>query len=102
MRTITTSPLHTEPVSNTDSRSRSRISIMIATFWHILRRDILVTVREFIPFLMQVLVQPFALLFVFGKVLPDVGAMQQMYPAAFFPGLVALTIFVAGLQGITV
>jgi ABC-2 type transport system permease protein len=67
-----------------------------------LRRDIMVTGREFVPFLLQVLVQPFCFLLIFGRVLPGSGLMQQMYPSVFFPGIVALTIFLASLQGITV
>lgn len=61
----------------------------------------MVTGREFVPFLLQVLVQPLSLLIVFGRVLPGVGTTQQMYPALFFPGVVALTIFLASLQAIT-
>lgn len=101
MTTIATSPLQTEPVSSTVSYSRSRIIIMFVAFWHALRRDIMVTARGFVPFVMQVLVMPFSLLFVFGRILPGVGTMQQMYPALFFPGVVALTIFMASLQGIS-
>lgn len=101
MKVIATSPLHTEPVSSRVSRSRRRIFVILTAFWHTLRRDIMVNAREFIPFLIQVMVQPFALLIVFGRVLPGVGTLQQLYPAMFFPGVVALTIFVAGLQGIT-
>ena len=69
MRTIATSPLQTEPIASTLSRSRNRISIMLVAFWHTLRRDIMVTAREFIPFLLQVLVMPFSLLAVFGRIL---------------------------------
>jgi ABC-2 type transport system permease protein len=92
--------IHTEPVSRNGYASRT--SIMFVAFWHTLRRDIMVTAREFIPFLVQVLVQPISLLVVFGRILPGVGTMQQMYPSVFFPGIVALTIFLASLQGITV
>lgn len=93
-----TSLIHIEPVSN----SKSRIFTMLVAFWHTLRRDIMVTARDFVPFLVQVLVQPVSLLIVFGRILPGVGTMQQMYPSVFLPGVIALTIFVASLQGITV
>ena len=101
MKAIVTPPLQAEPAVGTVSRSKSRTSLMCIAFWHTLRRDIMVTAREFIPFLIQVLVQPLSLLLVFGRVLPGVGTTQQMYPALFFPGVVALTIFLASLQAIT-
>ncbi len=100
MSTIVTSPHHTE-LSGQVSHPRSRTSLMFAAFWHTLRRDIMVTFREFIPFLLQVLVSPFSLLLVFGRVLPGMGTMQQIYPAVFLPGVVAFTIFIASLLGIT-
>ena len=102
MRAIATSPLHTEPVASTISRSRNRFSIMRVAFWHTLRRDIMVTAREFIPFLLQVLVMPFSLLAVFGRILPGIGTTEQIYPALFLPGVVGLTIFMASLQGVTI
>jgi ABC-2 type transport system permease protein len=102
MRATITPILHTEPAPGITLYKKSRIAIMFAAFWHTLRRDIMVTAREFIPFLIQVLVQPVSLLFVFGRILPGVGTMQQMYPAVFLPGIVALTIFLASLQGVTV
>ena len=102
MKAITTSPSHAERIPGTASHSRNRLSVMLTAFWHTLRRDIMVTGREFIPFLLQVLVQPFCFLLIFGRVLPGSGLMQQMYPTVFFPGIVALTIFLASLQGITV
>lgn len=101
MRSFAPSPLHTEAVLGAIARQRSRIAVVSTAFWHTLRRDITVTAREFIPFVLQVLVLPFSLLFIFGKVLPGVGVTQQLYPALFFPGVVALTIFMASLQGIS-
>lgn len=102
MKTIVSSPLPTEPVVSVTSRSRSRVSTMLVAFWHTLRRDIMVTAREFIPFLVQVLVMPISLLAVFGRIMPGVGITQQIYPTLFFPGIVGLTIFMASIQGITI
>ncbi|MEO8953746.1 MAG: hypothetical protein ABI396_07775, partial [Ktedonobacteraceae bacterium] len=47
------------PAPSTDKRpSRNRLTIASLAFLAILRRDIVVTGREFISFLMQVLLQP--------------------------------------------
>lgn len=101
MKVVTTPPFQTESDFSAVSRSRSRTAIIFAAFWHTLRRDVMVTFREFIPFLMQSLISPFSLLLVFGRILPGVGTTQQLYPATFFPGVVAFTIFMASLLGIT-
>ncbi|HET8911613.1 MAG TPA: ABC transporter permease [Ktedonobacteraceae bacterium] len=81
---------------------KHRVLVVSTAFWHALRRDITTTINWLLPFLLQVLILPFSLLFVFGKILPEVGVTQQLYPAIFFPGVVALTIFMASLQGASV
>jgi len=81
--------------------TRSRLVTVSIAFWHIFRRDLVVTARSIVPFVMQALVMPTALLYIFGRILPGVGVTQQMYPAMFFPGVVALTIFMASLQGVS-
>ena len=55
----------------------------------ILRRDLFVTGREFPIFLAQVILQPLFLLFVFGKVLTELGYARPGYQEVLFPGLVA-------------
>ncbi len=64
----------------------------------ILRRDLFVTGREFPVFLAQVILQPLFLLFVFGKVLTELGYARPGYQQVLFPGLVALAAVLTGLQ----
>lgn len=99
MSTTTTSPIHPAPLVSTSSKNRA--FIILTAFWEIMRRDIVVTGREFISFLLQVLVQPLFLLFVFGKVLPSIGATQQVFSAFFLPGIVALTLVITAVQSVT-
>ena len=101
MSTVETTLQQVETVSRQALYRKSRVAMMGIAFWHTLRRDIMVTFREFVPFLMQALISPFSLLLVFGRVLPGMGTMTQIYPAVFFPGVVAFTIFMASLLGIT-
>lgn len=77
-------------VSTTASPARA----FLAVLW----RDLYVTGRELPVFLAQVVLQPLFLLFVFGKVLTDLGFAQPGYTRVLFPGIVALTAFVTGLQ----
>ena len=67
-------------------------------FRAVLYRDIFVTGREFVAFLLQVLVQPLFLLFVFGKVLTQLGYAHANFTDVLFPGVVAFTAVLTGLQ----
>jgi ABC-2 type transport system permease protein len=67
-------------------------------FTALLWRDVFVTGREFVTFLLQVVLQPVFLLFVFGKVLVDLGFTDSAYPDVLLPGVVALAAFLTALQ----
>lgn len=67
-------------------------------FLGVLGRDLAVTGREFYSFLAQVLVQPFFLLFIFGKVLAELGFIQPGYAQLLLPGLLALNAFFVAVQ----
>jgi ABC-2 type transport system permease protein len=73
-----------------------------ATQWRAFRmvlwRDIYVTGKELPAFLAQVILQPFFLLFVFGKVLSSLGYTQNGYANLLFPGLLALTAVLTAIQ----
>jgi len=67
-------------------------------FRAVLRRDVYVTWSEFPVFLAQVILQPLFLLFVFGKVLGSLGYTTNGYTDLLFPGLLALTAVITGMQ----
>jgi ABC-2 type transport system permease protein len=67
-------------------------------FRAVLRRDLYVTWSEFPVFLAQVILQPLFLLFVFGKVLGSLGYTTNGYTDLLFPGLLALTAVITGMQ----
>lgn len=99
----TTTPVQTTPspvpVAQV-KRREGRFSIAAAAFWAILCRDISVTLRDFIPFLLQVLLQPLFFLFIFGTVLPAIGIARQGFGALLLPGIVALTVITTAIQGV--
>lgn len=100
----TTPPTSTStalPINTNGERSTHRLTIAGTAFLAILRRDLVVTGREFIAFLVQVLLQPLFFLFIFGKVLPSIGFAQQGFAAVLLPGIVALTVVTTALQGVT-
>jgi ABC-2 type transport system permease protein len=67
-------------------------------FAAVLHRDLFVTWQELPVFLAQVILQPLFLLFVFGKVLGSLGYTQHGYADLLFPGLLALTAVITGMQ----
>jgi ABC-2 type transport system permease protein len=81
--------------------SDRRTWLAVNAFIAMLRRDMVVTGREFVPFLMQALIQPLFLLFIFGKVLPGIGLAASNFAALMLPGIVALTGMIAAMQGVT-
>ncbi len=80
---------------------KNRNTLALKAFLAILQRDIKVTQREFIPFLLQALMQPLFFLFIFGKVLPGIGLAAGDFASLMLPGIVALTGMIAAMQGVT-
>src|SRR5215218_4958942 len=90
----TTSPSPATAATGPRRGAASPARAFLAVLW----RDLYVTGRELPVFLAQVVLQPLFLLFVFGKVLTDLGFTQPGYTRVLFPGIVALTAVVTGLQ----
>jgi ABC-2 type transport system permease protein len=67
-------------------------------FLAILGRDLYVTGKELPSFLAQVVLQPFFFVFVFGKVLGNLGFSQGGYADILLPGIIAMTVVLTALQ----
>ena len=89
-----TGPAVTGPTVTGPGRATSPLSAFAGLLW----RDIFVTGRELPSFLAQVVLQPLFLLFVFGRVLGDLGYTRGGYADVLFPGIVAFTAFLTALQ----
>ena len=68
------------------------------TFLAVLWRDLFTTTRRPLPFLVQVIVQPLLLFFVFGKVLGEAGYTTGGFGATLLPGVMALNALLVSLQ----
>ncbi len=88
-------PSHKQRGFHARSNTRATLTALLA----IVSRDLLVIRREVLVFLAQTLIQPLFLLFVFGKVLPTIGAASAGFSTLLLPGVVALTVFLTALQG---
>ncbi len=68
-------------------------------FLGLCQRDLWATVRhEPVAFLSQALLQPIFFLFVFGRVLPEIGAAGNAYGTQLLPGIIALTVVLTAVQ----
>lgn len=88
----------TEDDAPAPERPRREKGAARKAFFFILWRDIFVTGKELIPFLAQVVVEPFFMLFVFGKVLGNIGYLGHGFDQVLLPGVVALSCFLVALQ----
>jgi ABC-2 type transport system permease protein len=70
------------------------------TFFALLGRDARVARRNFFPLLLQTLLQPMLLVFVFGRVLTTSGYMPMQYKSLLLPGIIALSMLLSGIQAV--
>ncbi|HZU27200.1 MAG TPA: ABC transporter permease [Bryobacteraceae bacterium] len=79
----------------------SQTSLAMTAFFAILVRDLVVTRREIVSFLLQAMMQPLFFLFIFGKVLPGIGLAAGGFAGLLLPGIVSLSGMLAAIQGVT-
>ena len=70
------------------------------TFYALLQRDGHVARRNLLPMLVQNLIQPLLLTFVFGRVLTSSGMMQAQYKNVLLPGIIAISMVLSGVQAV--
>ena len=70
------------------------------TFFAMLSRDGHVARRNLLPTLMQNLLQPLLLTFVFGRILTSTGMMQGAYKNVLLPGIIAISMSMSGIWAV--
>ena len=70
------------------------------TFYAMLQRDGHVARRNLLPMLLQNLLQPMLLTFVFGRILTSSGMMPVQYKNILLPGIMAISMVLSGVQGV--
>ncbi len=74
----------------------------MSAFLALLHRDLLVTARHAGPLLVSTLTQPILVILVFGNVMPRLGLVAAGFGAVLAPGLIAITMLMAGVQGVLI
>jgi ABC-2 type transport system permease protein len=72
----------------------------VNTFLALLRRDVLVARRSAAFFLVSALTQPVLVVLVFGNILPRIGLVADQFRTVMLPGLMSITMLMAGVQGV--
>ena len=85
--------LHTADGTDRPTAARAFLGLLQRDAWNTVRHDLA-------GFLAQALLQPLAFLFVFGRVLPEIGAAGPQYGAQLLPGIIALTLVLTALQNV--
>jgi len=73
---------------------------MMTAFFALLRRDILVAARNAPMLLTATLTQPILVVLVFGNILPRLHLVSGEFRAIMVPGLMSITMLMAGVQGV--
>jgi ABC-2 type transport system permease protein len=69
-------------------------------FLALLGRDVLVAGRSALPLLAATLTQPILVVLVFGNILPRLGLVAAEFGSVMVPGLMSITMMMAGVQGV--
>jgi len=70
------------------------------TFVAMLSRDARVARRNFVPLLLQTLLQPMLFVFIFGRVMTGSGLMPREYKSRLLPGVIARSMGLSGIQAV--
>jgi ABC-2 type transport system permease protein len=74
----------------------------MTVFLALLRRDLVVASRNGVVILMSTLTQPILVILVFGNILPRLGLVAPGFGTVMVPGLMAIAILMAGVQGVLI
>jgi ABC-2 type transport system permease protein len=70
------------------------------TFLALLARDAHVARRNFIPTLLQNMLQPMLFVFIFGRVMTGSGLLPQAYKSLLLPGIMAISMAMSGIWAV--
>ena len=72
----------------------------MTAFWALLQRDLYVTGKNAAFLLLGTMTQPILVVLVFGNILPRLGLVAPEFRTVMLPGLMSISILMAGVQGV--
>jgi len=70
------------------------------TFFAMRARDAHVARRNFVPLLVQTMLQPMLFVFIFGRVMTRGGLLPAAYKSLLLPGIMAISMVLSGIQAV--
>jgi ABC-2 type transport system permease protein len=70
------------------------------TFLAMLARDAHVARRNFVPLLLQTVLQPMMFVFIFGRIMTGSGFMPERYKSLLLPGIIAISMVMSGIWAV--
>ena len=70
------------------------------TFLAMLARDAHVARRNFVPLMLQTLLQPMLFVLVFGRIMTGSGLLPPAYKGLLLPGIIAISMVLSGIQAV--
>ncbi|PCS08911.1 ABC-2 type transporter [Lactococcus piscium] len=64
-----------------------------------IKRDLLIQLRDKYEFIFRVAMLPFILILVYGYVLPKSGILPETFPQYMFPGIIGMSLLLTGIHG---
>ncbi len=74
----------------------------MTAFLALLRRDLVVASRNAALLILSTLTQPILVILVFGNILPRLGLVAANFGTVMVPGLMAIAVLMAGVQGVLI
>lgn len=74
----------------------------MTAFLALLQRDLLVASRNALLLILSTLTQPILVILVFGNILPRLGLVAAGFGTVMMPGLMAIAVLMAGVQGVLI
>lgn len=64
-----------------------------------IKRDLLIQIRDYKEFIFRVAMLPLILIFIYGYVLPTTGNVRIEFPQYMFPGMIGMSLLLTGIHG---
>lgn len=76
---------------------------MISTvFWTMVKRDLVIQLRDKWEFVFRVAMLPFILILTYGYILPRIGLLPESFPTQMFSGMIGMSMLITGIHGTAV
>ncbi len=95
---MSTTAMSTTAMSTSESTKQTNW----LAFRSMVKRDLVIQLRDKWEFVFRVAMLPFVLILLYGYILPRVGVVDPTFPNQMFPGMVGMSILVTGIHGTAV